>query len=97
MAAAPYDRDATADTIADGIATRVPVPEALEVMAGAVDEMVLISEEAILAAQDELRRALPLAIEPSAAASWAAARQGVNDAGAVLVILTGGNLPPPEA
>ena len=86
-----------ADTIADGIATRVPVPEALEVMAGTVDEMVLISEEAILAAQDELRRALPLAIEPSAAASWAAARQGANDAGAVLVILTGGNLPPPEA
>ena len=84
----------TADTVADGIATRVPVSEALDVMARVVDDMVLVSEAAILAAQHELARALPVAIEPSAAASWAAARQAPPGAGAVAIILTGGNLPP---
>ncbi|HEX6655928.1 MAG TPA: pyridoxal-phosphate dependent enzyme [Candidatus Limnocylindria bacterium] len=83
-----------ADTIADGIATRVPVPEALEVMASTVDEMTLVSESAILAAQHELQAALPVAIEPSAAAAWAAARHAQPGAGAVAIILTGGNLPP---
>ena len=84
----------TADTIADGIATRVPVPESLEVMAGIVDDMLLVSEAAIVAAQAELAAALPVAIEPSAAASWAAARQAQPATDAVAIILTGGNLPP---
>lgn len=84
----------TADTVADGIATRVPVPQALDVMAGIVDEMVLVSERAILDAQVELSAALPLAIEPSAAAGWAAAREIQAPEGALGLILTGGNLPP---
>ena len=84
---------ASADTVADGIATRVPVPEALALMRGSVDEMRLVSEEAILAAQEALHAALPLAVEPSAAAAWAAARQGDAGEGAVAIILTGGNLP----
>jgi threonine dehydratase len=84
----------TADTVADGIAVRVPVPEALEVMRGSVDDMVLVSEEAILDAQRELSAALPLAIEASAAAAWAAARSAAAGAGAVAFILTGGNVPP---
>lgn len=86
----------TADTIADGIATRVPVAESLDVMADTVDEMVLVSEVAILAAQRELAAALPLAIEPSAAASWAAARQAQPGTSPVAIILTGGNLPPQQ-
>ncbi|HEY1455566.1 MAG TPA: pyridoxal-phosphate dependent enzyme, partial [Candidatus Dormibacteraeota bacterium] len=37
-------------TIADGIAVRVPVPEALELMRGVVDEVMLVSEDEIVAA-----------------------------------------------
>jgi threonine dehydratase len=87
----------SASTVADGIAVRVPVPEALEVMYDSVDRMVLVSERAILDAQAELSEALPLAIEPSAAAAWAATRQERRDiapAGAVAIILTGGNVSP---
>jgi threonine dehydratase len=88
---------ASADTVADGIATRVPVPEALALMRETADEMRLVSEEAILAAQDELHTALPLAVEPSAAAAWAAARQAGDGEGALAIILTGGNLPRGDA
>jgi len=85
---------ATADTVADGIAARVPVPEALAVMRGVVDDMVLVDDDAILAAQRELTAALPFAVEPSAAAAWAAMRNAPAGAGAIGFILTGGNLPP---
>jgi threonine dehydratase len=84
----------TAVTVADGIATRVPVPEALAVMREHVDDMVLVSEAAIIEAQAELSRALPLAVEMSAAASWAGARQSAPHGGAIAIVLTGGNLPP---
>jgi threonine dehydratase len=84
----------TADTVADGIAVRVPVAEALTVMRGSVDDMVLVSEEAIIAAQNELSAALPLAIEASGAAAWAAMRTAPASAGAVAFVLTGGNVPP---
>jgi threonine dehydratase len=84
-----------AETIADGLAARVPLPEALEVMRDSVDEMVLVSEDAILAAQQELSTALPFAIEPSAAVGWAAMCAAPAHRGAVGLILTGGNVPPP--
>jgi threonine dehydratase len=84
-----------ADTIADGLAARVPLPEALEVMRSSVDEMRLVGEDAILAAQLELNMALPFAVEPSAAVGWAAMRAAPAHAGAVGLILTGGNVPPP--
>jgi threonine dehydratase len=87
----------TADTVADGIASRVPVPEALALMRRTVDDMLLVSEGAILEAQDELRAALPVTVEPSAAAAWAAARQAGASSGAVGIILTGGNVPAQEA
>jgi threonine dehydratase len=86
----------TADTVADGIASRVPVPEALALMRRTVDDMLLVSEVAILEAQDELRAALPVTVEPSAAAAWAAARQAGASSEAVGIILTGGNVPPQE-
>jgi threonine dehydratase len=84
-----------ADTVADGLAARVPLPEALEVMRTAVDEMRLVAEDAILAAQVELSMALPFAVEPSAAVGWAAMSAAPAHAGAVGLILTGGNVPPP--
>lgn len=63
---------ATADTIADGIAVRVPVPEALAEMAHAVDDMVTVSEERILEAMRLLHRELGLVVEPAGAVGLAA-------------------------
>jgi threonine dehydratase len=84
-----------AETVADGLAARVPLPEALEVMRSSVDEMMLVEEDAILNAQAELSTALPLAVEASAAVGWAAMRAAAAHTGAVGLILTGGNVPPP--
>ena len=82
-------------TVADGIAARVPVPEALALMLECVDDMRLVEEEAILSAQAELSAALPFAIETAAAVGWAALLAAPRHAGAVGLILTGGNIPPP--
>ncbi|MEK6721667.1 MAG: pyridoxal-phosphate dependent enzyme [Chloroflexota bacterium] len=86
---------ATAATFAEGIATRVPVSEALDMMVGRVDEMVLVSEAALREAQAELTEALGITVEGAAAASWAAllADPG-RDAGPALVLITGSNVPP---
>ncbi|HEY7846991.1 MAG TPA: pyridoxal-phosphate dependent enzyme [Candidatus Limnocylindria bacterium] len=84
----------TVETVADGIAARVPVPEALAIMRDCVDDMVLVEEAAIVDAQRELAAALPFTVEPSAAAAWAAMRNAPAGAGAIGFILTGGNLPP---
>jgi threonine dehydratase len=86
---------ATVNTVADGIAARVPVPEALEIMLRSVDDMVLVDDAAILDAQRELAAALPFTVEPSAAAAWAAMQNAPAGAGAIGFILTGGNVPPP--
>lgn len=83
-----------ADTIADGIAARVPVPAALELMFEVVDEMLLVDEEQIVAATRELSAALPSTIEPAAGAAWAAVRAAQPHAGAVGVLVTGGNVVP---
>jgi threonine dehydratase len=83
-----------ADTIADGIAARVPVPEALELMFDAVDEMQLVEEDQIVAATDEMSVALPSAIEPAAGAAWAAVRADEARRGAIGVLVTGGNISP---
>jgi threonine dehydratase len=84
-----------ADTVADGIAARVPVPEALELMIAGVDEMRLVDEDEMVAATGEMSSALPLTIEPSAGAAWAAALQEP-PRGAVALVLTGGNVLPPD-
>jgi threonine dehydratase len=79
------------DTIADGIAARVPVPQALSLMLEVVDDMRLVDDQAIIAATQQMAAALPLSIEPSAGAAWAAA---LHDAlsGPIALILTGGNV-----
>lgn len=62
----------TVNTIADGIAVRVPVPEALAEMANAVDGMVLVSDENLREAMGLLHDDLALAVEPAGAAGIAA-------------------------
>jgi threonine dehydratase len=81
------------DTIADGIAARVPVPQALSLMLGVVDDMQLVDDPAIIAATKRMAAALPLAIEPSAGAAWAAALLEPAS-GPIALILTGGNVVP---
>ena len=78
---------ATAATYADGIASRVPVPEALDMMVGRVDDMVLVSEAEIHAAQTELTSALGVTVEGAAAAGWAALLAATDaPAGAALLV-----------
>ena len=59
-------------TIADGIATRTPIPEALQDMQGLVDEALLVSDEAIVRGMKLLHRHAGLVAEPSAAVGVAA-------------------------
>jgi threonine dehydratase len=84
----------SADTIADGIAARIPVPEALKLMLGVVDEMLLADEDEIAAATREMSAAIPSTIEPAAGAAWAAIRRADQGTGAVGVLVTGGNVIP---
>lgn len=60
------------DTIADGIAVRLPVPEALADMAGLVDDALLVSDEAILRAMRLLHEHVGVVSEPSGAVGVAA-------------------------
>ncbi len=81
-----------ADTMADGIAARVPVPEALALMIDVVDEMLLVDEDQIGAATQALSGALPSTIEPAAGAGWAAAQAAEGHAGPIGILVTGGNV-----
>lgn len=85
----------TAATVADGIAARVPIPEALDLMLRHVDAMELVSEAEILDAQRQLRGDLPFTVETAAAAGWAAARRH-RPAEAIGIVLTGGNVVPAD-
>jgi threonine dehydratase len=85
-------------TIADGVAVRVPVPEALVAMRSTVDEVVEIEENAILAAMRLVFNSLGIVAEPAGALGvaallcapehWAGRR--------VSTILCGGNLTPTQ-
>ncbi len=83
-----------AATYAEGIACRVPVPEALEMMVGRVDELVLVSEAELHRAEAELTAATGITVEGAAAASWAALVADERRVGPALVILTGSNARP---
>jgi threonine dehydratase len=60
------------DTIADGIAVRVPVPDALKYLAPVVDEVVLVSDDALREAMTVLQAETGLAGEPAGVAGLAA-------------------------
>jgi threonine dehydratase len=85
---------AAIDTIADGIAVRVPVPEALAIMHSAVDEVMLVSDPEILEAMRWLHRDEGLVVEPAGAAGIAAVAKlrGKLAGKRVAVPLTGGNV-----
>lgn len=86
------------DTIADGIAVRVPAPEALEDMRPLIDDAIIVDDDAILAAMRLAHRHLGLVLEPSAGAGIAAVlgAPGRFAGRTVATILCGGNLTPAQ-
>ncbi len=86
----PIDTPA-ATTYADGIASRIAVPRSVAAMRGRVDEMRLVSEADLHAAQEELTDALGITVEGAAAASWAGLLAGPPPDGPALIIVTGSN------
>jgi len=79
-------------TIADGLRAslgELPFPIVLE----KVDEVVLVSDTEIVGAMRQLWEELRVIVEPSAAVTWAALREGkVELSGPTGIILTGGNV-----
>jgi threonine dehydratase len=61
-----------ADTIADGVAVRVPVPSALAMLSGRFDAVVSVTEGEILQAMRLILQYLGLVIEPAGALGIAA-------------------------
>ena len=84
----------TMNTIADGIAVRVPVQEALEIMRKTVDDVMLVTDDEIVDAMRLVHRGAGLVVEPAGAAGIAAiAKRRKDFAGKrVAVVLTGGNV-----
>ena len=87
-----------ADTIADGIAVRVPVPQAVEWLKGTIDDVCLVDDAAILDAMRLARAAWGQPIEPAGAAGLAAvvARRDAFAGGRVATMLCGANLTPAQ-
>ena len=86
----PIDSE-SATTYADGIASRISIPHAVELMAGRVDDMLLVSEDELREAQAELTAELGITVEGAGAASWAGLLAGPRPDGAALMIVTGSN------
>jgi threonine dehydratase len=84
----------SAETIADGIAVREPVPEAVARLVGVVDEMIAVDDSTIVAAMRLALETLGLVVEPAGAAGLAAAmaRSEALRGRLLAVPLCGGNL-----
>lgn len=90
-------RTETANTFADGLATRVSAELTMSIMRKRVDEMVLVSEDELAEAVRTLWRTTHNLAEGAGAAAFAAAQKlATRIAGKkVVVILSGGNLDAP--
>jgi threonine dehydratase len=82
------------DTIADGIAVRLPFREALVDLADRVDDMLLVDDRAMVAAMRSAHQDLGLVLEPAGAATLAAlpAHRERFQGQLVAAILSGGNV-----
>ncbi|HSV51231.1 MAG TPA: threonine/serine dehydratase [Burkholderiaceae bacterium] len=86
------ERDA-ANTIADGIAVRRPIPQALADMQGTVDDVVLVSEQAIERAMRLVFTEAGLVAEPAAVVGVAALLEHPSlRSGRLATVLCGSNL-----
>ena len=86
--------DAPSDSIADGIAVRVPVPAAVETTLTTVDDVMLVSDDAMRNWMRHIFTDAGLLVEPAAVAGVAAIAQSAGDLDGkrVATIVTGGNL-----
>ncbi|MEV1121412.1 pyridoxal-phosphate dependent enzyme [Actinosynnema sp. NPDC049800] len=84
--------DTPIDTIADGIAVRVPVPAAIPRLRALVDDMVLVPDDAIRDAMALARGALGLVLEPAGAIGLAAIAVADIPGETIATVLTGGNV-----
>lgn len=83
-----------ADTIGDGIAVRVPVPFALDCMASTIDDILLVSDNDLLAAMSLIDARIGKRVEPAGIAGFAGLLRH-RDAfigRRVVTVLCGGNL-----
>jgi threonine dehydratase len=80
-------------TIADGLRTNIGEPN-FAIVQRYVDDIVTVSEEAIVSAMRTLWETMKVVIEPSAAVPYAAIQESKIDVGGkrVGIILTGGNV-----
>lgn len=88
-----------ADTLADGIAVRVPIAEAVQDMQGIVDDVLLIGDEHLREAMRLAHQHAGLLLEPAGAAGLAAlvAHRALFAGQHVAVALCGSNLTPSQA
>jgi threonine dehydratase len=82
------------DTIADGLASRIAIPQSVALMCEVVDRMIEASEQSILAATRFLLEEAHVLCEPSAAASLAGAfsRKEELSGKKIVLIITGANM-----
>lgn len=87
-----------AETIADGIAVRVPIPEAVRDMQGLVDEVLLVNDSDIATAMKLAHCLAGLQLEPAGASGLAAlvAHPQLFAGRSVAVLLCGSNLTPEQ-
>jgi threonine dehydratase len=83
----------TADTFADGVAVRVPVPEALEAILAGADRIVQVSDDEVKSAMRDFYRCTHNIAEGAGATPLAALRKDKERKGTrFAVILSGGNI-----
>jgi threonine dehydratase len=82
------------DTIADGLAVRLPVAEAVAFMREHVDDVVLVSDARMKEAMRLLFHHAGVAIEPSGSAGLAARKDAPRSGLPVATVLCGGNVRP---
>jgi threonine dehydratase len=84
----------TVSTIADGIAVRIPVPEALNDMQGVVDDAILVGDSSILKAMNLILLHAGIVSEPSGAVGIAALIENIDQFKGKIVatIICGGNV-----
>jgi threonine dehydratase len=83
-------RSSSSTTIADGLAVRVAIPIAVEALAGAADEFLLVTEAELAAAVAAYARA-GIRVEPSGAATLAALPR-IDAEGPIVLIVSGRNV-----
>ena len=82
----------TCSTIADGLATRTPVPENVEAIRDLVDDVKLVSEGQLVEAIRRLLKDSNILAEPAGAATTAAWLASPSPKGTVALLVSGGNI-----